>query len=322
VCGIAVLRFLASGRFTDGPPARDDRGRATAGTRIGPVPDPGRRLSLITLGFLAGGALTGVGGAVLTRMRASVSGDRSAFALPTAKAVAAPVPPAVQPAGVSLPTFITPSADFYRIDTALSVPQLSREDWRLRIHGMVDREVNLTFDDLEQFEVVEDVVTLACVSNPVGGDLISNAKWTGYRVRDLLERAGVQSDADMVLSKSIDGFTAGSPIEAMTDQRDSMLAIGMNDAPLPTEHGYPARLVVPGLYEVGRRPGTHPVRSGRGVLDEARLVRARADQDAVACRRAPQRAGRAARHRDVRRCRVGAEPRSEGRRGAGQGARR
>ena len=248
VCGIAVLRFLASGKFTDGPPARDDRGRATAGTRIGPVPDPGRRLSLITLGFLAGGALTGVGGAVLTRMRASVSGDRSAFALPTPRAVAPPVPPAVQPAGVSLPTFITPSADFYRIDTALSVPQLSREDWRLRIHGMVDREVNLTFDDLEQFEVVEDVVTLACVSNPVGGDLISTAKWTGYRVRDLLARAGVQSDADMLLSKSIDGFTAGSPIEAMTDQRDSLLAIGMNDAPLPTEHGYPARLVVPGLY--------------------------------------------------------------------------
>ena len=99
-----------------------------------------------------------------------------------------------------------------------------------------------------KFEVVEKVVTLTCVSNPVGGDLISNATWTGYRVRDLLAQAGVRPDADMVLSKSIDGFTAGTPVEALTDDRDSLLAIGMNGVPLPTEHGYPARVVVPGLY--------------------------------------------------------------------------
>ena len=91
-------------------------------------------------------------------------------------------------------------------------------------------------------------MTLTCVSNPVGGDLISNAKWTGYRVRDLLAEAGIHPDADMVMSTSIDGFTAGTPVEALTDERNSLLAIGMNDAPLPTEHGYPARLVVPGLY--------------------------------------------------------------------------
>ena len=91
-------------------------------------------------------------------------------------------------------------------------------------------------------------MTLTCVSNPVGGDLIGNASWTGYRVRDLLEQAGVHPDADMVLSMSIDGFTAGSPVEALTDDRESLLAIGMNGQPLPTEHGYPARLVVPGLY--------------------------------------------------------------------------
>jgi hypothetical protein len=113
---------------------------------------------------------------------------------------------------------------------------------------MVDREVTFTFDDLQRFEVVEEIVTLTCVSNPVGGDLISNAKWTGYRVRDLLAGAGIHSGADMVMSTSIDGFTAGTPVEALTDQRNSLLAIGMNDAPLPTEHGYPARLVVPGLY--------------------------------------------------------------------------
>jgi DMSO/TMAO reductase YedYZ molybdopterin-dependent catalytic subunit len=91
-------------------------------------------------------------------------------------------------------------------------------------------------------------VTLACVSNPVGGELISNAVWTGYRVRDLLARSGIRPDADMVLSTSVDGFTVGTPVEALTDDRDAMLAIGMNGVPLPVEHGYPARLVVPGLY--------------------------------------------------------------------------
>jgi DMSO/TMAO reductase YedYZ molybdopterin-dependent catalytic subunit len=158
------------------------------------------------------------------------------------------VPPTVQPKGVELPTFITPNADFYRIDTALTVPQLSRSDWRLRVHGMVDREMTYRFEDLDRFEVVEKLVTLTCVSNPVGGDLISNAAWVGYRVRDVLAEAGVHPDADMVLSTSIDGFTAGTPVDALTDGRDALLAIGMNGQPLPTEHGYPARMVVPGLY--------------------------------------------------------------------------
>jgi DMSO/TMAO reductase YedYZ molybdopterin-dependent catalytic subunit len=237
VCGIAVLRLLVSGRFTD----------ATPDTAEG-APDRGRRLSLITVGLLSAGVVTGVAGTVLNRLRSSVAGDRNAFALPSAATAAAPVPAAVQPNGVALPRFITPNDDFYRIDTALSVPQVSRDEWRLRIHGMVDRELEFGFGELDRFEVIEKVVTLTCVSNPVGGELISNAKWTGYRVRDLLAQAGVRPDADMVLSKSIDGFTAGTPVEALTDDRESLLAIGMNDVPLPTEHGYPARLVVPGLY--------------------------------------------------------------------------
>lgn len=236
VCGVAVLRLLTSGRFTDAQAGADDG------------PDPGRRLSLITLGFLGAGALTGVGGVVLSRLTTSVSGDRSAFALPPVDIAAPPVSPAVHPKGVALPSFITGNADFYRIDTALSVPQLSRDNWQLRIHGMVDREVTLRFDDLDRFEVVEKLVTLTCVSNPVGGDLIGNASWTGYRVRDLLAEAGIHPDADMVLSMSIDGFTAGTPVEALTDDRGALLAVGMNGEPLPTNHGYPARLVVPGLY--------------------------------------------------------------------------
>jgi DMSO/TMAO reductase YedYZ molybdopterin-dependent catalytic subunit len=237
-CGVLVLRLLISGRFTDGPEQTDTEDSA----------DRGRRLSLVTLGFLGLGALSGVGGVVLSRLTSSVSGDRNAFALPQIDVAAPPVPPTVQPKGVALPSFVTSNADFYRIDTALSVPQVSRADWHLKIHGMVDREITYRFDDLDRFEAIEKLVTLTCVSNPVGGDLISNAAWTGYRVRDLLAEAGVHSDADMVLSMSIDGFTAGTPVDALTDNRDALLAIGMNGQPLPTEHGYPARLVVPGLY--------------------------------------------------------------------------
>jgi DMSO/TMAO reductase YedYZ molybdopterin-dependent catalytic subunit len=238
LCGVVVLRLLTSGRFTDAPEPTEGSDST----------DHGRRLSLMTLGFLGAGALSGVGGVVLSRMLSSVSGDRDAFALPRIDVAAPAVPPTVQPKDVALPSFVTSNADFYRIDTALIVPQLSRVDWQLKIHGMVDREITYRFQDLDRFEVVEKLVTLTCVSNPVGGELISNAAWTGYRVRDLLAEAGVHPDADMVLSMSIDGFTAGTPVEALTDKRDALLAVGMNGQPLPTEHGYPARLVVPGLY--------------------------------------------------------------------------
>ncbi len=237
-CGVAVLRLLTSGRLTDEPAEPDESD----------VPDRGRRLSLVTLGLLAAGAVAGVAGVVVSRARTSVSGDRNAFALPEVDVSAPPIPPTVQPKGVALPSFITSNDDFYRIDTALTVPQLSREDWQLKIHGMVDREITYRFADLDRFEAIEKVVTLTCVSNTVGGNLISNAKWTGYRVRDLLADAGVHRDADMVLSTSTDGFNVGTPVEALTDARDALLAVGMNGEPLPTEHGYPARLVVPGLY--------------------------------------------------------------------------
>ncbi|MCH9708382.1 MAG: molybdopterin-dependent oxidoreductase [Actinomycetia bacterium] len=241
-CGVLVLRLLVSGRFSD---ARESD--VHDGPAAGDEPDRGRRLSLLTLGFLAAGAASGVAGAVISRLTSSVAGDRQAFALPRVDVPAPPIPASVQPKGVALPSFITSSSDFYRIDTALRVPQLSRTDWQLRIHGMVDREVTYKIEDLDRFDAVAEVVTLTCVSNPVGGELISNATWTGYRVRDLLAEAGVQSDADMVLSKSTDGWTAGTPVEALTAD-NAMLAIGMNGEPLPVEHGYPARLIVPGLY--------------------------------------------------------------------------
>lgn len=199
-------------------------------------------------GLLGLGVVSGVVGAFGTRLAHSVETDRKTFALPRPRSPARPIPAEVQPKGVALPSFITSSADFYRVDTALSVPQLSRGDWRLRIHGMVDREITLSFDDLARFDIVETVTTLTCVSNPVGGDLISTGIWTGYRLAELLATAGVHRDADMVLSTSIEGFTVGTPVQAVTDGRDALLAVGLNGQPLPAEHGYPARMVVPGLY--------------------------------------------------------------------------
>lgn len=238
-CGVVILRLL-SRRFWAGQ-QRSEEGADHD------EPDAGRR-RVVVFGLLGFGIVTGVLGAVFTRLAHSVAADRTGFALPRPSTSAPPIPPDVQPKGVALPSFITPSADFYRVDTALSVPQLSHGDWRLRIHGMVDREATYSFDDLARFDLIETVTTLTCVSNPVGGELISTGVWTGYRVADLLAAAGVHRDADMVLSTSIDGFTAGTPVEVLTDGRDALLAVGLNGQPLPIEHGYPARLVVPGLY--------------------------------------------------------------------------
>jgi DMSO/TMAO reductase YedYZ molybdopterin-dependent catalytic subunit len=238
-CGVAVLRWLTR-RFWPG--GNDDE--------AGPDdddPDAGRR-RLVVIGLLGLGVVSGVAGAVITRLVHSVAGDRNSLTLPRPRVSAPPIPADVQPKGVVLPSFITASADFYRVDTALSIPQLSHGDWRLRLHGMVDREITYSFDQLAGFDVVEMVMTLTCVSNPVGGNLISTGVWTGYRVADLLAAAHVHPDADMVLSTSIDGFTAGTPVEALTDGRDALLAVGLNGQPLPIAHGYPARLVVPGLY--------------------------------------------------------------------------
>ena len=238
-CGIGVLRLLTATRAAKASPGEDDGIEAV---------DPGRRLSLAALGFTAAGLAAGIGGTVLGRARWSVARERDSQALPAPKNTPPPMPGDVNPKGVTLPSFITPNEKFYRIDTAITVPQVARADWTLRIHGMVDREITYTFDDLKQFEPIQKTVTLTCVSNPVGGNLISNATWLGYRVRDLLRSLKIYPEADMVLSTSIDGFTAGTPLQALTDDRDSLLAIGMNGVPLPVEHGYPARLVVPGLY--------------------------------------------------------------------------
>src|SRR5690606_38451006 len=171
------------------------------------------------------------------------------IALPAPAVAAEAVAAGAELVVAGLSPYITPNADFYRIDTALQVPSVDPDTWTLKITGMVENEVELDFADLLAKPLVEHMATLACVSNDVGGDLIGNALWLGYPVRDLLARARPQADADMVLSSSVDGWTAGTPLEILTDpERESLLAVGMNGEPLPEQHGFPARLVVPGLY--------------------------------------------------------------------------
>lgn len=194
------------------------------------------------------GALAFAGGYALKAGARAVTAVRETFTLPNATTPVA-APPASTELGVpGLAPVITPNAEFYRIDTALQVPNLDPAEWTLRIHGMVEHEIVLTWDELIALPLEESYTTLMCVSNPVGGSLVGNAKWLGYPIRHLLERAKPTARADMVLSRSSDGFTASSPIEALTDDRNSILAIGMNDEPLPLEHGFPVRMVVPGLY--------------------------------------------------------------------------
>ena len=144
--------------------------------------------------------------------------------------------------------YLTPNDDFYLIDTALSVPRIDLSSWSMEIGGMVDRPLTLTYDDLLARPQVERIVTIACVSNEVGGDLIGNAVWQGVLLRDLLDEAGVQPGAEQVFGTSVDGWTCGFPVEVALDGRDAMIAIGMNGEPLPLQHGFPARVIVPGLY--------------------------------------------------------------------------
>ncbi|NUT49706.1 MAG: molybdopterin-dependent oxidoreductase, partial [Saccharothrix sp.] len=159
------------------------------------------------------------------------------------------IPAGADFAAEGTPPFLTPNADFYRIDTALSVPRVRAEDWALRVHGMVDRELTLRYDDLRRRDLVERTVTMVCVSNEVGGPYVSTANFVGVPLRDVLLEAGVRPGADQLFSTSADGWTAGSPVDVVLEEdRGALIALGMNGEPLPLEHGFPARLVVPGLY--------------------------------------------------------------------------
>lgn len=211
--------------------------------------DPDRRSFLIWSGGAAAiGALAAFGSSAVRAGGRAATAVRDAIRLPTPSTTAAPVPPGAELNIEGLAPVITPNDRFYRIDTALIVPQVDPAEWSLRIHGMVEQEVTIGWDELLALPLEESITTLTCVSNEVGGDLIGNALWLGYPIRELLRRARPKAGADMVLSRSVDGFTASSPIEALTDDRNAILAVGMNGQPLPAEHGFPVRMVVPGLY--------------------------------------------------------------------------
>lgn len=212
-------------------------------------PQPDRRRFLIWSGVAtAAGVAAALAGSALRAGTRSVTAVRDALTLPRPTETAPAIPAGAELGIDGLSPVITPNAQFYRIDTALIVPQLDPADWSLRIHGSVEQEVTLTWNELVALPLEESVTTLACVSNPVGGDLIGTAVWLGYPIRELLARARPTADADMVLSRSTDGFTASTPLSVLTDERDAILAIGMNGDPLPLEHGFPVRMVVPGLY--------------------------------------------------------------------------
>jgi DMSO/TMAO reductase YedYZ molybdopterin-dependent catalytic subunit len=220
--------------------------------RVAEDPDPvgtpsSRRGFLIGAGAMAGvAALLGVVGRIIGGGRREVEETRRLLRL---EEVTEPrVPPATRVGVDGVSPWMTPADEFYLIDTAIVRPAIEPGEWTLRIHGMVDREITLTYDDLVAREFTQSWITLNCVSNPVGGDLIGNAWWSGIRVASLLAEAGVDPEADAVLQTSSDDWTCGTPLSALTDDRNAMLAVAMNGRPLPIDHGFPVRTIVPGLY--------------------------------------------------------------------------
>jgi DMSO/TMAO reductase YedYZ molybdopterin-dependent catalytic subunit len=198
-------------------------------------------------------AAAGVGGELLVgkRVRARPPVAGRAAPAPTLKAPElkiAPMPADETLNIAGLSPFYTPESAFYRVDTSLVVPQVNASTWQLRIHGMVDKPVVLTFDDLIRRPMLEHDVTLTCVSEAVGGGYIGNARWQGILLADVLREAGIQSGADQIVMRDVKGMTIGVATDPVMDGRKSMLAVGMNGQLLPAEHGYPVRAVIPGLY--------------------------------------------------------------------------
>lgn len=241
VWGVLVLAWRLIDAGADVP--------GLSGTPTGDPTDPGvarRRF----LGLVGGVGTVAVATAV--GARSGPSSDAGAMstelALPAPRRRLPPPSPAAAFQVDGLTPILVPNDEFYRIDTALSVPRIDAARWELRVHGMVDRELALTYEDLLERSFVEQDVTIACVSNEVGDDLVGNARWLGTSLRALLEEAGVQDAATQVVGRAVDGWTAGFPTAAAMDAREAMVVVGMNGEPLPARHGFPARLVVPGLY--------------------------------------------------------------------------
>ena len=229
-------------------PASPSGGVRPASPAGADLPESGRR-SFLTVGAVAVAAagVSFLGGRVLAE-RNSVSQAMAAIRLPPPAKRVPPLPQGVDLHIPGLSPFVTPNGSFYRVDTALVLPQVSPSSWQLRVHGMVAHEITLTFDDLMKLPLLEDWITLCCVSNPVGGPYIGNALWLGASLSRLLRAAGIRAGAEQLLCTSVDGFTSGTPVQTVMDGRDALLAVAMNGTPLPVAHGFPARMVVPGLY--------------------------------------------------------------------------
>jgi len=201
------------------------------------------KASAATVGVAAGAGLAGR----LLAERSSVTTAQKTLRIPKPSVTEA-LPPGVNLNVPGISPFVTSNANFYRVDTAIVLPQVDPGSWQLRIHGMVNRELTLSFDDLLKRPLIEDYVTLCCVSNPVAGPYIGNALWLGASLAGVLREAGIQAGADQLMCTSVDGFTSGTPVQTVMDGRDALLAVAMNGTALPVAHGFPARMVVPGLY--------------------------------------------------------------------------
>nr|WP_093865439.1 molybdopterin-dependent oxidoreductase [Streptomyces sp. TLI_053] len=232
----------------DNAAATDDPAAAADGPPPVPAARPGRREALTAGAVVVLSAGLGAAGRRLADRRNDVSAVRASLTLPPPARPLPPPPPREGPAIPGLPPFRTPVDDFYRVDTALTLPRIDPRDWTLRVHGMVDHPVELSFADLLAQPLEELDHTLSCVSGEVGGPYAGTTRWLGAPLPALLRRAGVRAGADQLLGRSEDGMTIGTPLECVLDGRAALLAVAMDGAPLPVAHGFPCRSVVPGLY--------------------------------------------------------------------------
>jgi DMSO/TMAO reductase YedYZ molybdopterin-dependent catalytic subunit len=207
-----------------------------------------RQFLVTTAATTAVAAGAGAAGGVLGRSNAAGDRSRASVRLPAPADPAPALPTGVVTGTPGTPAFTTANRDFYRVDTALTVPQVDARTWTLTVRGLVDRPATFTFDDLLRRPLRERDITLNCVSNEVGGPYVGTARWLGVPLAPLLREAGIRAGADQLVSRSVDGMTIGTPLDAVFDGRDAMLVVGMNGEPLPLEHGFPVRLLVPGLY--------------------------------------------------------------------------
>jgi len=208
-----------------------------------------RRRFLVTGGALGAGAVAvGFASRLAGASGRKATASRAALRIPKPAEPAPPVPSGVDLNVRELSSFYTPNSSFYRVDTAIVAPKIRAADWKLRIHGMVDRPIEMNIDQLLARPLIERDITIACVSNEIGGPYVGNARWIGARLKPILEEAGVHPKADQLVSRSADGCTIGTPTAVVMDGRDAMLAVAMNGEPLPIKHGFPVRMIVPGLY--------------------------------------------------------------------------